>query len=82
MGERVVLVIRRDVPLLACSLVAATFLLLGDAQALGEYIHIYPDDTGDYETNQLAIDAASEWDEVVLADGTYTGPGTEPGFWW
>jgi parallel beta-helix repeat protein/predicted outer membrane repeat protein len=33
------------------------------------------DGTGDYTTIQAAIDAAVDGDEVVIADGTYTGDG-------
>lgn len=37
--------------------------------------HVSPDGSGDYPTIQAAIDAASNGDEIVLADGTFTGDG-------
>jgi pectin methylesterase-like acyl-CoA thioesterase len=38
-------------------------------------IHVRADGTGDYPTIQAAIDAASDYGAVELADGTYTGTG-------
>lgn len=38
-------------------------------------INVSPDGSGDYPTIQAAIDAASSGDEIVLADGTFTGDG-------
>lgn len=36
---------------------------------------VRPDGTGDYPTIQAAVDAAVSGDEILLADGTYTGDG-------
>lgn len=42
-------------------------------QATSLWIH--PDGTGDYPTIQEALTAAANGDTVLLADGTFTGPG-------
>ncbi len=54
------------VPVLALALVTAT--------ANADTIHVCWDGSGDYLTIQEGIDAASDGDEVVVCDGTYTGP--------
>jgi hypothetical protein len=49
-------------------------LLLASAAA-GETLHVFPDGSGDYPTIQSAINASSDGDSVLLADGLYTGEG-------
>ena len=50
-------------------------LLLLTASASASTWFIDADGTGDYPTIQLAIDASEPGDEIILADGTYTGQG-------
>jgi len=40
-------------------------------------ITVRADGSGDYPTIQAAIDAASDYDVVVVADGNYTGEGNK-----
>lgn len=54
------------------ALVAACFAAF---PALAAELHVAPDGSGDYPTIQAAYDAAVSGDEVVLADGTFTGEG-------
>ncbi|MCK4414565.1 MAG: hypothetical protein KAY32_13585 [Candidatus Eisenbacteria sp.] len=56
---------------------ALLFLLLAaSACAAGaETYLVLPDGTGDFPTIQAAIDAALDGDEILLADGTFTGDG-------
>jgi hypothetical protein len=56
------------------SLVAFIFLLLASASVAGTY-RVRPDGSGDYPTIQDAINAAADGDSVILAPGTFTGPG-------
>ena len=44
-------------------------------QAQGQTITVCWDGSGDYLTIQEGIDASTNGDEVVVCDGTYTGPG-------
>jgi hypothetical protein len=37
--------------------------------------HVNPDGTGDVPTIQAAVDSATDGDDLVLADGVYSGPG-------
>jgi len=45
------------------------------ATASADTIYVKADGTGDYPTIQAAIDAAIDGDEVIAAQGTYTGEG-------
>ena len=45
------------------------------ALATAVSIRVHWDGQGDYRTIQAGIDAASDGDEVVVSDGTYTGVG-------
>ncbi len=60
-------------------LLAAAFVALGlmAATANADTIYVCWDGSGDYLTIQEGIDAASDGDEVVVCDGTYTGPGNK-----
>lgn len=63
----------------AASLVVTLVIAhLAAATALSAELHVAPDGSGDYPTIQSAIDAAVAGDEVVLADGTFTGEGNVP----
>jgi len=50
-------------------------LLGGFAAAEAATLHVRPDGTGDYPTIQAAVDAATDGDIVVLADGVFRGDG-------
>jgi len=62
---------------LTLTLLAAGTLALAPsgATASADTIYVCWDGSGDYVTIQEGIDAASDGDEVVVCDGTYTGPG-------
>ncbi|MBM3317731.1 MAG: hypothetical protein FJY75_07745 [Candidatus Eisenbacteria bacterium] len=50
--------------------------LLGGFTAAGAAtLHVRPDGTGDYPTIQAAVDAASDGDVILLADGVFRGDG-------
>jgi hypothetical protein len=53
---------------------ALTSVLLARDLA-GADLLVAPDGSGDYPTIQAAVDAATHGDTIVLADGTFTGPG-------
>jgi hypothetical protein len=56
-----------------CAILAGLALLPGICIA-GTYT-VRPDGSGDYPTVQAALNAALSGDEIVLTDGTFTGPG-------
>jgi len=55
----------------------AALLTIGVVGAYAGTIYVCWDGSGDYLTIQEGIDAASDGDEVVVCDGTYTGPGNK-----
>jgi len=56
--------------------VMITVLVLACAcTCLGGTWHIRPDGTGDAPTIQAAVDSAGAGDTILLADGTFRGPG-------
>ena len=55
-------------------LLCIAVLISGSAVSADTW-HIKPDGTGDAPTIRAGVDSASAGDEVVLADGIYTGPG-------
>ena len=57
------------------SLVVIIVLLVCSSFTLADTIYVNWDGSGDYITIQEGIDAAVGGDEVVVADGTYTGDG-------
>ncbi len=57
------------------ALVLPVVLTIGVVGAYGDTIFVCSDGSGDYVTIQEGIDAASDGDEVVVCDGTYTGDG-------
>jgi len=59
----------KGVLLLVCLLILAPHLCAARTW------HITPDGTGDAATIQAGIDSAATGDTVILASGTYTGPG-------
>ena len=48
-----------------------------EVAALGDTLSVCWDGSGEYPTVQEAIDATNDGDEIVLCDGTYTGPGNK-----
>ena len=53
----------------------AVVLAVAVAGARADTITVCWDGSGDYTTIQAGIDAAEDGDEVVVCEGTYTGPG-------
>lgn len=51
------------------------FVCLLTSAAMGDTYLVKPDGTGDYPNIQAAIDAASNGDEVLLANGIFRGAG-------
>ncbi len=52
---------------------AALFLLLSAPPTCAKVRYVEPDGFGDYAKIQDAVDASSNGDVIVLADGVYTG---------
>ena len=50
-------------------------LLAGAQPARADTLVVRPDGTGDFPTIQMAVEAATEGDVILLAGGTFTGPG-------
>ena len=61
--------------LVKISLAVIIVVLVGSSFTLADTIYVNWDGSGDYTTIQEGIDAAVGGDEVVVADGTYTGDG-------
>jgi hypothetical protein len=55
--------------------VLAVVLCAGAGACFGRVITVNWDGSGDYTTIQAAIDRSSNRDEIIIADGTYTGDG-------
>ncbi|HRT49798.1 MAG TPA: hypothetical protein P5279_04845 [Anaerohalosphaeraceae bacterium] len=55
-------------------IISAMFVFLGVC-GFGRTFNVALDGSGDFTTIQAAVDAAADGDEVVVADGTYTGAG-------
>jgi len=56
----------------------AALLLIGSSGgALGANFLVCPDGSGDYETIQLAVDAAADGDVIELANGVFAGRGNK-----
>ncbi|MFN8176741.1 MAG: right-handed parallel beta-helix repeat-containing protein [bacterium] len=55
--------------------VAALPLALAALPAGAAQHSVRPDGAGDYPTIQAAVDASAPLDEIILEDGTFTGPG-------
>ena len=60
---------------LVIAVVVSLLSVLAVGSAEGAVITVKADGTGDYPTIQAAINNANEGDEVVCADGIYTGVG-------
>ncbi|MHC4071304.1 MAG: right-handed parallel beta-helix repeat-containing protein [Planctomycetota bacterium] len=59
----------------ACVLISIFLLGMACATAAGRTIYVDDDGPADFNTIQAAIDDSNDGDTVVVADGTYTGPG-------
>jgi len=59
------------------ALVLPVVLTIGVVGAYADTIYVCWDGSGDYLTIQEGIDGASDGDEVVVCDGTYTGAGNK-----
>jgi len=54
---------------------ALGLVLAGSVSAGAATLHVRPDGTGDYPTIQAAVNAASDGDVILLADGVFRGDG-------
>jgi hypothetical protein len=64
------MIVQQARPLALCPLMFILFLCLPAAAAIW---HVNPAGTGDVPTIQAAVNVAADGDEILLADGTFTG---------
>ena len=58
-----------------CLVMAMFLIAMGCATAAGRTIYVDDDGPADFNTIQAAIDDSNDGDVIIVADGTYTGPG-------
>jgi hypothetical protein len=62
--------------------ILSLFIGIVGVHALGEVYLVKPDGTGDFPVIQAAVDGAQDGDEILLADGVYTGLGNNQVRFW